>query len=115
MAKDFSTRPSAFFGLSDRGDEWLAYTIDRAVHAWGTFIQGKIDATKQVPIPKDRSKNPTMAVPKYSVADIEAMLDPDSSATRQSKPVDVSDPFSVEADDDNRRPRKEYRQPVLTG
>ena len=84
MATAFYCRPSKFFGLNDEEDAWLAYSIDRATFQWGSFVQSKIEAKKEVPAPTSKHR-PTITVPKYQREQIEALLNgpiPDRSAAQ---------------------------------
>lgn len=73
MAQAFGSRPSAFYGLTDEAEQWLALSVDRATWTWGATVERWQRETKQVP-PRKAPKNAPMDVPKYTEHQIARMI-----------------------------------------
>lgn len=108
MALDFQCRPSSFFGLHLHEEHaWLAYSVDRAVWTFGSFIRNRQEETVEKDAPSTKAKKPKIREPKYTAKQIRAMIYdpiPDAEATKRSTegasmPYLNIDPYDVEADD----------------
>jgi hypothetical protein len=79
--------------------------VDRAAYYWGTFIDSRINATKRVPAPPYRNERPTIEVPKYTPAEIRAMIyGEEETGSGQhnvvAQPSGDMDPYAVEPEPD---------------
>lgn len=84
--------------------------IDRATFTWGTYLQSKINETKEVPA-KNEKKQAMQLVPRFTEVEIEQMLD--GNVAEPLPDIDISDPFSIDVEDDKYRPRNKYKAPTV--
>jgi hypothetical protein len=84
----------------------LAYQIDRSVFRFGSWIEGKLNETHEVPVRKNARKNTTIE-PKYRPDEIRRFIYGPLPTDNPNRPKGMDqfaywqnvDPFEVEAED----------------
>lgn len=118
MAQTFKERPSAFYGLTEPEDAWLALLVDRVTFLWGATVERWQREQVQVPKPSRTPKQTMMDRPKYEPEEITRMIHgplptPNQNASVQGvalpssrQPLDPLAVAGIESDDvDNIPPR----------